>query len=131
MNIKINIYICCIYVAACLDSCSADRNKPEEKAQGGSKTVAMPEVKGSQTFFLKTFEVKNEQGASQGWGYDIYIDSVRTIHQEVIPAISGVHSFKTEKEASLTGNYAISKMKSSGNFPTLTIEELDSLGVTK
>lgn len=96
-----------------------------------SSAVQMPVVNKQQSFYLKTFEVKNDAGQPQGWGYDIYIDSVRTIHQTTIQAIQGNRSFKTEKDAATTGNYAISKMKACGSFPTLGIEELDSLGVTK
>jgi hypothetical protein len=83
------------------------------------------------SYYLKTFEIRDSTGDAQGWGYDIYIDSTRTIHHPTIPAVSGISSFKTEDDASRTGNYAISKMKKSGSFPTLSIKELDSLGVLK
>ncbi|MCW3101716.1 MAG: hypothetical protein JWO09_156 [Bacteroidetes bacterium] len=85
----------------------------------------------SHSYYLKTFEVTDSSGTAQGWGYDIYVDSTRTIHQPNIPAVSGISAFKTEEDASHTGNYAIGKMQKSGSFPTLSIRELDSLGVLK
>jgi len=80
---------------------------------------------------LKTFEVKDSTGKSQGWGYDIYVTDIRTIHQPIIPAIPGNKPFKTESDAKKIGLLALSKMKKSGGLPTILIKELDSLGITK
>lgn len=80
---------------------------------------------------VKTFEVKDSSGKSQGWGYDIYINNQRTIHQPIIPAIEGNHSFKTEADAFKTGTFAANKLKATGSLPRLSIGELDSLGITK
>jgi hypothetical protein len=111
-------------------------NDPEEKKTGlqeqAKDTIAqLPELAKQQSYYIKTFEVKDEAGNSLGWGYDIYIDSVRTIHQPTIPAVAGIHYFKTEKDAGSVGEFATAKMSSTGSFPTLSIEELDSLGVIK
>jgi hypothetical protein len=80
---------------------------------------------------LKTFEVKDSSGKSKGWGYDIFVTNVRTIHQPIIPAIPGNKSFKTESDAKKIGLLALSKMKKSGGLPTILIKELDSLGISK
>lgn len=80
---------------------------------------------------VKTYEVKDSAGKSQGWGYDIYIGNQKTIHQPIIPAVSGNRSFKTESDALKTGQFAVKKMKKESSLPTLLIKELDSLGVTK
>lgn len=81
------------------------------------------------SYEVSTFEVKGKPGEPSGWGYDIFVDKIKTIHQPGIPAISGNHSFKTQDDAFRTGTYAADKMKSSGSLPTLTMNELDSLGV--
>jgi hypothetical protein len=80
---------------------------------------------------VKTYAVKDSTGKPQGWGYDIYVENVKTIHQPIIPAIPGNRSFKTEGDALKTGLFAINKMKKEASLPTLLIKELDSLGVTK
>src|ERR1035437_3657045 len=85
----------------------------------------------SGNFEVKTYEVKDSTGKSQGWGYDIYIGNNKTIHQPIIPAIPGNRSFKTENDAMKTGLFAANKMKKNASLPTLLIKELDSLGVTK
>ncbi len=80
---------------------------------------------------VKTFEVKDSTGKSKGWGYDIYIESKKTIHQPIIPAIPGNNAFKTESDARKTGLFAIAKMIKEGSLPTLQVKELDSLGILK
>ncbi len=86
----------------------------------------------SGNYEIKTFEVKDStSGKSLGWGYDIFVDGHKTIHQPIIPGVSGNQSFSTESNAKITGSFAIDKMKNTGGLPTITIKELDSLGVNK
>lgn len=110
-------------------SCGTNET-PKESIQENISAVSPqpPAIDVDAEYSLKTFEVI-ETGKSMGWGYDIYINGQRTIHQPTIPAVSGIHYFSSEKEATITGEYAIKKMKLSGSFPTLTIKELDSLGI--
>lgn len=80
---------------------------------------------------VKTFEVKDSVDISQGWGYDIYVNGKKTIHQPIIPAVPGNNSFKTESDAQKVGLFAMDKMLKQGSLPTILIKELDSLGVLK
>jgi hypothetical protein len=104
------------------------KESPKEKEHKTQEVAQLPLLDLTAEYTLKTFEVV-ESGISMGWGYDIYINGQRTIHQPTIPAVSGIHYFNTEKAATEVGEYAIKKMKLSGSFPTLTIPELDSLGI--
>ena len=70
--------------------------------------------------------VKNED---EGWGYVIYNGDKPYINQPHIPAVSGVKPFKNEEDALKTGQFAIYKIEQGILPPTLTKEELDSLGV--
>jgi uncharacterized protein DUF4907 len=81
---------------------------------------------------MKTFEVKDSiTGRSLGWGYDIYADDHKTIHQPILPGIPGNNYFKTEDQAKKTGSYVLEKMKKAGTLVSVTPEELDQLGITK
>ncbi len=81
---------------------------------------------------MKTFEVKDTlTGRSLGWGYDIYVDNHKTIHQPILPGIAGNNSFKTEEQAKKTGLFVLDKMKKAGTLVAVTPEELDKLGITK
>jgi hypothetical protein len=74
-----------------------------------------------------------------GWGYNIYTSKPDEngageekiyIKQEFIPAVPGKKGFKSADEALLVGNLVIKKI-SSGLPPTITIRDLDSLGLIK
>ena len=80
---------------------------------------------------VRTFEIKDSTGKSQGWGYDIYMAKNKVIHQPIIPAIAGNKPFKSESDAQKTGLFAAAKMDKGGSLPTLSTKELDSLGVIK
>ena len=86
----------------------------------------------TQSLELKTFEIKDTlSGKSLGWGYDIYVDGKRNIHQPILPGVPGNQHFSSEKDATLTATFAVNKMKQTGGLPTITLKELDSLGITK
>lgn len=122
-----------------ISSCENGRDKSRSQAvQTSDSTIAnadTPAVKApafsADYMEVKTFEVKDSTGKSMGWGYDIYIENKKTIHQPIIPAIPGNRSFKTEADARKTGMFALGKMIKESALPTLLIKELDSLGVIK
>jgi hypothetical protein len=113
-------------------SCSNSQQKNENEITGTEEntTLSVAENIGkSPSYEVAIFEVKNETNENTGWGYDIIVDNVKTIHQPSIPAISGIHAFKTKEDALKTGTFAADKMRKNGSLPTLSIKELDSLGV--
>ena len=71
----------------------------------------------------KTFRLET------GWGYDIYINDKRKLHQPHIPAINDLRGFRTEEEAEKVALLAIHKIKTASFPPVVTIQELDSLGI--
>lgn len=109
---------------------SAVQTSDSTNANVDTSTVKAP-VFSADYMEVKTFEVKDSTGKSQGWGYDIYIENKKTIHQPIIPAIPGNRAFKTEADARKTGMFALGKMIKESALPTLLIKELDSLGVIK
>ena len=64
-----------------------------------------------------------------GWGYDIYLNNKRYIHQYLIPGVSGMHAFSTQEKALITANFVIEKIKKGIIPPFVTVKELDSLKV--
>lgn len=140
MNFKISIYsIVGLFIIAFCFACNNDSENENQKnadltsvASVEANTTPQPPTINSQLLELKTFEVKDTTtGKSLGWGYDIYIDGKRNIHQPIIPGIPGNNSFSSEEKAKITGTFAINKMKQTGGLPTITTKELDSLGVIK
>jgi len=74
-------------------------------------------------------ELKPLQTAT-GWGYEIYVDKKLYIKQEFIPAINGVHAFKTKEDAMATGKLVLNKL-THGKKPFVTVEELRNLKITE
>jgi hypothetical protein len=77
---------------------------------------------------VRTFEVEKP---ATGFGYDLFIDGAQYIHQPNIPAVSGNNGFKTKEQAQTAGEFVAYKIKNNIMPPSVTPQELDSLGVLK
>jgi len=66
-----------------------------------------------------------------GWGYRIMLNGELYINQPHIPAVQGNKGFSNPVFAKKTADFAILKIQQGFSPPTLTVEELDSLGVLK
>lgn len=140
MNFRTTLYsVIGLFLVVSYYSCSnsGEQNNQEQvdvSSAGiveSSNTPQPPSIT-SQSLELKTFEIKDTvSGKSLGWGYDIYVDGKRNIHQPILPGVPGNQHFSSEKDATITGTFAVNKMKQTGGLPTITIKELDSLGITK
>ncbi len=64
-----------------------------------------------------------------GWGYAIYKDDKLFIYQDLIPAVNGHFLFSTKEKAQKTADFVAFKMSQKAGLPSVTVEELDSLGV--
>jgi hypothetical protein len=64
-----------------------------------------------------------------GFGYDIFRGNVLYIHQPKIPAIQGNIGFSTEEKAKQVADLMHYKIKNNIIPPSISIQELDSLGV--
>lgn len=65
----------------------------------------------------------------EGFGYDIFVDGRPYIHQTNIPAVGGTAGFKSESDAQAAAELVISKIRQGILPPTVSIEELQALGV--
>lgn len=75
-----------------------------------------------------TVEVFKE---GNGFGYDILIDGQIYVHQPTIPAIGGNQTFKSSSDAQRAADLVISKIRQGILPPTVSIEELQTIGVIK
>ena len=64
-----------------------------------------------------------------GYGYTIYKDDKIFIHQTMIPAVNGYFLFSTTDDAQKVADYVAGIMSRKAGLPSITVEELDSLGV--
>ena len=87
--------------------------------------------KSSNSEGLRNFKVTAIQlDSAAGWGYRINQDTVPVIEQKFIPGVQGKAGFKTKQEAVKTGDLVVSKLEKGIWPPSVSLEELDSLGIT-
>ncbi len=65
-----------------------------------------------------------------GFGFEILQGTSPLIVQPHIPAIQGIKGFKTKEQASIIGNYMIYKINHGIMPPSISVQDLDSLGIT-
>lgn len=63
------------------------------------------------------------------YGYSIDMNGSTLIHQPSAPALPGVEGFDREEDARIVGEFVIDKIRNNIFPPSVTVEELDSLGV--
>lgn len=63
------------------------------------------------------------------YGYEIRMHGKLIISQDEIPCLPGHIRFKSMEDALKTGALAKSKMQMLHKFPTISLKELDSLGI--
>ncbi|MEO6188358.1 MAG: DUF4907 domain-containing protein [Ginsengibacter sp.] len=65
----------------------------------------------------------------EGFGYDIYLKGRRYIHQPGVPAIPENKGFATQAAAQKTAELVAYKIQHNILPPSISLQELDSLGV--
>lgn len=63
------------------------------------------------------------------YGYDIYVHDKLMIHQACIPCVQGQRGFASEQDAGKVAGLVVKKAIKGIMPPTVTIEEMRSLGV--
>jgi len=80
---------------------------------------------------MKYITSKTIHSDSLGWGYEIYANDTLLIHQTFIPAVQGKKGFVSEEEAKTIAKLVIKKMATSKGLPPISVQELDSCGITR
>jgi hypothetical protein len=65
------------------------------------------------------------------FGYDILLYGKPLVHQPNIPALPGNEGFSTRAEAQAVAEFVVKKIRKNEMPPTVTIEDLNKLGVLK
>lgn len=106
-----------LFTLACSQSSSNSENDSQEEMNATSSS--------------EKYEVITTENPDQSFGYQILKDGKLMIDQKNIPAIQGNKGFSSKKDAVTTANFAIDKIKKGAFPPTISVEELDSLGILK
>ena len=65
------------------------------------------------------------------FGYDIFVSGRPLVHQPNIPGLPGNEGFTTKERVQTVAGFVVKKIRNNEMPPTVTIEELNSMGVLK
>jgi hypothetical protein len=112
-------YILVSFVLLFIVACSQTSSKSsDEESNDDSSTITS-----------EKYEVITTENPDKSYGYQILKDGKLMIDQKNIPAIQGNRGFSTKSDAEKIANFAIDKIKKGVFPPTISVEELDSLGI--
>lgn len=119
------LYLLCFFLSACNyhspDKTATIKEKvthPPTDQLGHGNMDSNPKV---------TYQIINSTGNS--YGYEIFIDEKRFIHQSVIPAIQGSQGFKSKKDAQKVAELVKQKIIHGEIPPTVSMEEMKKLNL--
>lgn len=111
------------YLVALLVVVSCTQGKNDMDEQSKKTAVETKEQRDLNAWSMKVIRVDEN-----GWGYQLFQGATLKINQRNIPAVSGLHYFSSERKAALAANFALQKIEEGAFPPTVSPEELDSLG---
>ncbi|MEO6405406.1 MAG: DUF4907 domain-containing protein [Ferruginibacter sp.] len=114
-------------------ACNNEQGKTVNRETGGSGDTAKVIAQDVASLQIKIFNndtVKTDKSI-KGFGYNIYKDDALYIHQPSIPAVEGNNGFSTEAKAKKAAVLVLYKIGHNIMPPSVTPQELDSLGVLK
>lgn len=128
MNNKkiIIVFVLIVLVGETLYYFSTKKDNPHdgcEVSQEEIKQKELPHPIQEAEIIVKTFPTK------KGWGYNITIDGTEYISQTHKSAAGGDQGFSTQEDARKVGNLAAEKIRQGLFPPSISVEELDSLGI--
>jgi hypothetical protein len=113
-------YLFATFVLIFVVACSQAPEKSADKDPAGDANMTLSSEK---------FEVITSVNPDQSYGYQILKDGKLMIDQKNIPAIQGNRGFSSKSDAEKIAYFTIDKIKNGAFPPTISVEELDSLGV--
>ena len=75
--------------------------------------------------------IKIIPAANNTFGYDIHLSGKPLVHQPNIPGLPGNDGFATKERAQKVADFVVKKIRNNEMPPTVTIENLNSMGVLK
>jgi hypothetical protein len=94
---------------------------------------AAPEsdVKKTTPYADADLSIKITPSANNTFGYDILISGKPLVHQPHIPGLPGNEGFTTKERAKKVAEFVVSKIRRNEMPPTVTVADLDGMGVLK
>jgi hypothetical protein len=75
--------------------------------------------------------IKIIPSADNTFGYDILLHGKPFVHQPNIPGLPGNEGFSTQERAQTAAEFVVKKIRNNEMPPTVTIEDLNNMGILK
>lgn len=124
-----NTFLYLFFLTCILTSCHTE-NKNESVNDSGLSESAQPAAPVSTEVVIFSNDTSRMPQAG-GFGYIIKVDGNPYIFQPTIPAVSGNKGFQSAEDAEKTANLVAYKLRNNINPPSVTVAELDSMGIRK
>ena len=110
-----------LFIAACLPGTSLFADGP------AGKEVAQEQ----NPYSNAEITIKIIPSANNSFGYDILLYGRPLVHQPTIPGLPGNDGFTTQDKAQTVAEFVVKKIRNNEMPPTVTIEDLNAMGVLK
>ena len=101
-------------------SISADEAAAKKEAKPQKNPYANAEI-----------TIKIIPSANNTYGYNILLYGKPLVHQPTIPGLPGNEGFTTKERAQTVAEFVVKKIKNNEMPPSVTIEDLNNMGVLK
>jgi len=105
-------------------SISADKTAGKEEVKKETKQQKNP-------YANAQISIKIIPAAKKTFGYDILLYGRPLVHQPNIPGLPGNEGFTTKERAQKVAEFVVKKIRNNEMPPTVTIDDLNKIGVLK
>ena len=121
---KLSPFLLIIAFLAFFPSCG---NESSNTSTGSPPLETPTTIDSSQVATPLNLRIQTFQNEDQSWGYDVYLNEKRYIHQPHQPAVGGKEGFKTEAHAQQVAAIVEEKIRKGIMPPSVTPEEVQSV----
>lgn len=96
------------------------------------KVAGKQEIKQQNNPYAKAeITIKIIPSINNTFGYDIFINGQSALHQPHIPALPGNKGFTTKERAQKVAEFVVKKIRKNNMPPTVSVDDLNKMGVLK
>ncbi len=123
LSLKVIAAVCALlFIVACHAGTSLSTGSP----------TAIQEVKQRENpYAMAEITTKIVPSANNTFGYDILLNGRPFVHQPNIPGLPGNEGFATRERAQIVAEFVMKKIRNNEVPPTVTIDDLNAMGVLK
>ena len=111
-----------LFIVASLPGTSISADEASDKKEGKER---------KNPYANAEITIKIIPSANETFGYDILLYGRPLVHQANIPGLPGSEGFSTKERAKTVAEFVVKKIRNNEMPPTVTIEDLNNMGVLK